>query len=340
VASLAVAAGAIALSTLPLWMRIGTGLGAVVVGFVAVELMEVAVRGGLTFTRLGGSERLGIVAAIIIYTVAFLEYAIARIAPPAENHAGRKRLLAVGLGVTWATVGIFGSQVAAGTTFLVTAPLVLCYAIESLLEKPVPIAAIYRPFRRWGFVGRIMACVFTPGWATAVPFVAIVTALCMVGWLGWFLAMTRGKESFWIASTVGCLVAAAVIYPLPALVWLPGRWPRLRVYALVQIASFLLFVYLAAMAPTGSSQSWREWGGWIITLPFPVAALPAYLQMGYSSALEAYALTFIIAAAGTTLVVLAVVAEPWLREIRTVMRLVAQEKSTAINPLSRLWVAR
>lgn len=330
VASLAVAAGAIALSTLPLWMRIATGLGAVVLGFVpAFELMEEAMRGRLSFAGLGGSERLGIVAAIILYTVAFLEYAIARIAPPAENHACRKRLLAVGIAATWAIVGSFGSVIAAGATFVVTAPLVLCYAIESLLEKPVPIAALYGPFRRSGFIGRIMACVFTPGWATAVPFVAIVAGLCMAGWLGWSSTMiAKGRESFWIALTVGSLIAAAVIYPLPALVWLPRKWPRFRVYVLVQIVCFLVFVYLAAVAPTGSSQSWSDWWGWVITLPFPLAALAAYAQMGYSNILDAYAVTFISAAAGTMLVVLVTVANPWLREIRTVMRLAAHEKAT------------
>ncbi len=345
VASLAVAAAAIALSTLPLWMRIATGLVAVVVGFVpAAELMSEVMYGRLSFTSLSGVERLWIVAGIIVYTVAFLEYASARIAPPAENHAARKRLLAVGLAATWAIVGIFGSQVAAGTTFLVTAPLVLCYAIESLLEKPMPIASLYRPFRRWGFMGRIAAGVFTPGWATAVPFVAIVAGLCMAGWLGWFSAMVvSGSErwnSFWIASAVGCLIAAAVIYPLPALVWLPRKWPRLRVYALVHIACFLVFVYLAAMAPSGSSQSWRDWGGWVITLPFPLAALPAYLQFGFLVDLEAYALTFIIAAAGTTLVVLATVADPWLREIRVVMRLIDSEQRATGTALSRLGQTR
>lgn len=340
VASLAVAAGAIALSTLPLWMRIGTGLGAVVLGFVpAAEIMGSAMRGRLSFASLSGATRLWIVVAIGVYTAAFLEYAIARIAPPAENHAARKRLLAVGLASTWAIVGLFGSQVAAGTTFLVTAPLVLCYAIESLLEKPVPIAALYRPFGRWGFAGRITACIFTPGWATAVPFVAIVAGLCMAGWLGWVSAMivstrvSTGKinASIWIASTVGCLVAAAVIYPLPALVWLPRKWARLGVYALVHIVCFLIFVYLAAMAPFGSSQSWDDWGGWMITLPFPLAALPAYIRM---ADLDDRATAFTIAAGGTTLVVLAVVAEPWLREIRTVMRLAARAKPAKKAALS------
>jgi hypothetical protein len=318
VGAMAVAAAALALSTLPLWLRIGVVVAAVVVGFVpAVELAEEVFRGRLSFARLGVGGRLGILAGLGVYTVALLEYAAARIAPPAENHAGRKRLLAFGITVAWVVAAAFGTTEAGMGTILVTLPLVLCYGVESLLERPAPIASLYRPFGRWGDAGRLAAAVFTPGWATGVPFVAVVATLCLAGWTVFF--GRHEPHSIWVALTVGCLLVAAVFFPLPLLVRVPRAQPRLLFYALVQIVCFLVFVYLAAIKPRGLPSS--AWNGWVFTLPFPVGALSAFLAVVNSLKSEV-AVPFIAAAAVTTLVVLGLVAGPWRAEMRQVMRLV------------------
>jgi hypothetical protein len=316
--SMAVAAAAVALSTLPLWARIGSVVAVVVVGFVpAVKLLQEVFRGRLTFASLGAGGRLGILAGLVVATVALLEYAAARIAPPAENHAGRMRLVAVGLAAAWAVVGVVGSQEAFIVTFFTAGPLILCYAIGALLEEPVPIAALHRPFGGWGTPGRLAAAVFTPGWATAVPFVAVLTGLCMTGWLAY--CARHNPNHFLAGLTLGCLWAAAVIFPLPALVRWPRARPRLLLYGLVQLACFLLFVYLLAIAPRG--QSWAEAGWWILTLPFPLAAIPAFSARGDFGAMSRLAPVFLTAAALTTLVVLGLVARPWLAEIRRTLRL-------------------
>ncbi len=331
VTALAVTAAALALSTLPLWMRIGTCLLVAMSSFFPlVELLEDAVRGRLSFRGLSVAARLGIVACVAVYTVAFLEYAVARIAPLAENHAARKRLLAVGIAASWAIMGLFGSKDAALYTMLFTAPLVVCYAIESLLEKPVPIASLYHPFGRWGNAGRMAAAVFTPGWATAVLFVGLVSGLCMTGWFGCVLHMMGSrhstKDDLWIATTVACLVVAAVIFPLPVLVWFPKARPRFLFYALIHLLCFLVFVYLVAVAPQSEAHSSRHLASWVIALPFPLAALPAYFQMPHSSDRGSYSAAFIIAAACATGAVLASVARPWLREMLLVGRLVAMKR--------------
>jgi hypothetical protein len=154
--------------------------------------------------------------------------------------------------------------------------------------------------------------VFTPGWATAVPFVAVLTALCLTGWMAFFTG--HEPQSFWIAPTIGCLVAAAVIFPLPVLVRWPRARPRLLLYGLVQVACFLLFVYLLAVNPR--DRSWADAGYWVFTLPFPLAAVPMVLLVN-----ERFAPVFLTAAAFTTLVVLGLVARPWLAEMRRTLRL-------------------
>jgi hypothetical protein len=76
-------------------------------------------------------------------------------------------------------------------------------------------------------------------------------------------------------------------------------------------------------------QSWQDWWGWVFALPFPLAALPAYLQMGFRDVHIRHAPVFIIASVLTTLIVLASVALPWLREMRSIkqLQLVARKRS-------------
>jgi hypothetical protein len=324
--SMTVAAAALALSTLPLWARIGSVVVVGILGFVpVVSVMEQVFRGRLTFASLGAGGRLGILAGLVVATVALLEYAAARIAPPAENHAGRMRLIAVGLAAAWAAVGVVGSLDAFVVTLFAAGPLLLCYAIGALLEEPVPIAALYRPFGRWGTPGRLAAAVFTPGWATAVPFVALLAGLCLTGWMAFFAR--HNPNNFLAGLTLGCLWAAAVIFPLPVLVRWPRARPRLLLYGLVQVACFLLFVYLLAVFPRG--RSWDDAGWWMLTLPFPLAAIPAFSSRGGSGTMSTLAPVFLTAAAFTTLVVLGLVARRWLTEIRRTLRLTRDARTHA-----------
>ncbi len=319
--AMAVAAAALALSTLPVWLRVGFLLVAALVGFMpAASIAEAMSSGRLSFAMLGVGGRLGILAGLGLYTVAFLEYAAARIASPAENHAGRKRLLAVGITIAWVVATVFATDDAGMGTILVTLPLVLCYCVEALLEEPRPIPSLYRPFGRFGPAGRAAAAVFSPGWATAVPFVAVTAAACVVAWM--FFFMRHKPDWVWEALTVGCLVVAAVFFPLPVLVRVPRARPRLLFYGLVQVSCFLVFVYLTAVAPR-DYELYAHWRGWWLALPFPLAALPAYMSalrpFNDRSGLNTM---YVVAAAVTTLVVLGVVARPWWAEMRRAMRLV------------------
>jgi len=152
-----------------------------------------------------------------------------------------------------------------------------------------------------------------------VPFVAILAGLCLTGWLTFFAR--QEPRSFFLALTLGCLVAAAVIFPLPVLVYWPRVRPRLLLYGLVQVACFLLFVYLLAVNPRG--RSWADAGWWMVTLPVPLAAVPTLLVLsdGDPTMRSSFPPVFLTAAAFTTLVVLCLVAHPWRKEIRRTLRL-------------------
>jgi hypothetical protein len=63
----------------------------------------------------------------------------------------------------------------------------------------------------------------------------------------------------------------------------------------------------------------------MITLPFPAAALPAFISLADNRGPN-YCLPFLAAAAITTAIVLASVAAPWRRAMRTTMGLVASDR--------------
>jgi hypothetical protein len=153
-----------------------------------------------------------------------------------------------------------------------------------------------------------------------VPFVAVVATLCLTGWTVVFVR--HEPRELGIAFTIGCQLVAAVFFPLPLLVRVPRARPRLLFYALVQIACFIVFVYLAAFKPRGLAFS--AWNGWLFTLPFPLAALPAFTGIGTNK--PEVAALFIAAAAVTTLAVLGLVAGPWRVAMRQVMRLVTDRR--------------
>ena len=129
--SMAVTAAALALSTLPVWVRIAAAVLAVPNTITFVGLF--GGRGSpIGFT--GGVERFRLLAVLVLYTVVLLEYTASRIAPVAENHALQKRSLALAVGVVWLVVGAWASQPMALATMAATVPLLLTYAIEALLE--------------------------------------------------------------------------------------------------------------------------------------------------------------------------------------------------------------
>ena len=325
--AMVVASAAIALSTLPVWARIViVAVVVVVFPLPVVGLLKEVSRSGPLLATFGLAGRLLLLAGVVLPTVACLEFAAARIAPPAENHAARMRLIALVVTATWTTLMAAGNLAADVTlvlAVLLAGPMLLCYEVGALLERPTPLAAIYRPFGRWGLAGRLAAAVFTPGWATAVPFVAAVTALFLPGWLMLFAREQTSTIDIALvpaALAFVCLVAAALVFPLPVLVHWPKLRFRLAAYGLAQLGCLLVFAYLAAVAPR--DRSLIEWGGWWFALPFPLASLGVWWTSGDVAVMNIYVPILIQAAAATTVVVLSLVARPWVAEMRRVMRLV------------------
>lgn len=304
--SMAVAAAALALSTQPLAARIGAGAGAW--PLTVVILQAFGLRG---FGTWGSAERLAVLAALVVYTVALLEYTASRIAPVAENHALRKRVLALFVAIAWFAVAVRGSQGATQAMAFLALPLVLMTAIEAVLERPVHLVSQAAAFVRYGLPGRLAARLLTPGWATGLLFTVVLALVCGSAW--WIAAARFKSPGGWTAAVAAATaLSAAVLFPLPFLVYLPRVRYRFLPYALIQLLCFMAFVYAEAMKPP--ALAWKNWPlGWRAMLPLPLASLGSLLA---SEGKPEIAGAVIVASGIVAAVVCVAVLPAWLREMR------------------------
>ncbi len=158
-------------------------------------------------------------AGLAVFVPAFvllaLEIAASRIAPPAENHAIRKRLIGLFFLVA-APLFIF-----AGADAKTTYPFALFFlavvVIDALAEPQVLAKSVYQPFLCHGAVGFTLARFLTPGWASASWYVALVAVVAGI------LLAAQGElndpnRALGYVSTLGALIfpAASIRLFMPA----------------------------------------------------------------------------------------------------------------------------
>lgn len=118
--------------------------------------------------------------AALFYGLAVLGYLLeigaARIAPPAENHALRKRLI----GLLVLVSGPIAVGLGADKGFL-WLPLILVtpICVNALAETWRPVPGACRPLLRWGRLGRGAAPALLPGWPSGFVYTLAVIVLCL-----------------------------------------------------------------------------------------------------------------------------------------------------------------
>jgi hypothetical protein len=116
---------------------------------------------------------------LLAYVPAFillaLEIAASRIAPPAENHAVRKRFIGVYLVLIVLVLAPVVSNVEAlhGISLVILAVVI----IDALAEPRESLRAVRRPFARLGRLGRGLELFFSPGWGSASWYVLLMAGL-------------------------------------------------------------------------------------------------------------------------------------------------------------------
>jgi len=261
-----------------------------------------------------------VVAALL--TAVMLIYAAAAIAPPAENHACRVRLLAlVATGLAMAAGAWFG-PISASFVIALTVLLVAGIVIAELTSDPVELASIHAPFGRLGLFGRLAAMVLTPGWATAICFTLLVAPLLGLAVFSGFPglpAAARVPEKF-------VLGVAAILFPLSIMLRFPAGKTRKLVFIGVQIFSLVIF---CLQAPLGFSNTPTAEIFRALTNLLPLAALlNLFFQEGSGRGFEPMSAL----ALGVTALSLVFVVPRFLRELAAVDRRVTAARTIPTMP--------
>lgn len=262
-----------------------------------------------------------IVVVAVLLTAVMLVYAAAAIAPPAENHAARVRVLAlVATGLALVAGAWFG-PVSAAFVIAVTVLLVAGIVIAELTSDPVELASIHVPFARLGPFGRLAALVLTPGWATAICFTLLVApflGLAVVSGFPGLSATAMIPEKF-------ILGVAAILFPISLMLRFPAGKTRKLVFIGVQIFSLVIFFL---QSPLGFSNTAAVEIFRALTNLLPLAALLNLITVSGSGGVE----PMITLAAGTTGLSLVFVIPRFVQELAAVDRRVAAARALPAAP--------
>lgn len=302
-----VAAAAVAASTRPVRERIG-------LVFVSLLLGNGLLQALFGFRMGGGGVPLPAalgVALGCLYTAILLEYAAAAIAAPAENHAARKRGLALVIVTAWVVAACVAGR---GTFWAVVAativPLVVI-AAEALCERPSMLASVHAAFARRGAAGRLAAFALAPGWATGVVFVTLAALGCLVAVV--VSASRFAPERMTGAAGLAILGWAAVVYPLPAVALFRWTHRQPMLYVIVQVCCLFGLAFQGMLA--GSFR------GDAPLAHLAIMPLAAFLWALGSD--EQSRISLAIAAGVVMLVVHGLVANAWIHAIAATRRQVA-----------------
>ncbi|MBL9153395.1 MAG: hypothetical protein JNK37_12955 [Verrucomicrobiales bacterium] len=298
-------------------------LTAVTVGFSAFRsvLLRFTVLGGLVILSMMGMEAaekaLQIIAdptgataprSIVIWTVVsfffsavylswfMLDLGASRIAPEAENHATRKRVIALLFGGGALLLPLAGLDVTA--CLLLTTVVWSLVCLDALTERPVMLPSIYLPFaRRWYL--RPWTLLVVPGWHSGILFYLFCAGLFTLG--AWLLPPVLGTRAMEVKEWQFLVSGLSIIvFPL-LIIHLFIRWPMTTAtlfgfYLLIQVCSGVLALFLTIMAEESPVKEVAY-----LIAPIPTTALFAAIANDASPSMTGLAGAFGLAAVLITL---------------------------------------
>jgi len=265
----------------------------------------------------GGSSMIGLsYLGAALFTPAFiflcLEIAASRIAPPAENHALRKRLIGLYLLLAASLLIVLGADASATMGFAML--LLTVVVIDALAEPHLFVRSVHRPFLRFGAAGRFAALLLTPGWVSASWFLACLTVIG--GVLLWLQGQTDDpNETLTHVAYLGWLLFPAAVIRLFA----PGTKYFLGLY----IAQQFFFAVLTLLVSLMASISREPMALWLSPLPPCSFLLASFDQVKSDQTTEFLVITGLVTAASLG-ILLARTITP-LRDIRAALGQTARQ---------------
>ncbi|MDF3130066.1 hypothetical protein P0Y35_12735 [Kiritimatiellaeota bacterium B1221] len=235
-----------------LFVSVGVGLsawtsrimrGLIIIGallslyMVPFFLLSVSMSGGGSrgsFALFGWVEVLVGMGVAGILMMLFVEYGASQIAPPAENHALRKRGLALLLSLILCLYAAFFDQAGAGVVMCLV--VLIPIAIDALCEPLIGIKSLYVKLRKF----RAARWLFYPGWVSGFLFVSLLFWTLFT-----LLVCLEGDEDIWL---IGLVAYNTLIFPFACIRLFAALGRKALVtYFSVQVLSFafcLLMIFL------------------------------------------------------------------------------------------------
>lgn len=266
----------------------GVGL---IFGFLLLmgQVIQILVRSSLGSA--GGWPALGMVfLGVVVFVPAFiflcLEVAASRIAPPAENHAIRKRLIGIYMLLAAWVLILLGTDAALVLNFCLV--LVTFVIFDALAEPQLFIRSIYKPFLRRGILGRFWALWLTPGWVSASWFLVILTVIGAVVF-GINGQLADSGETLKRVAFVGWLIFPAALVRLFA--------PDTKYFLGFYFAQQFFYAILTLLVNIMASISGDPLTLWLSPLPPCTFLLAVTEQVKTDQISDTLVLTFIITVA-------------------------------------------
>lgn len=274
--------------------------------FLLISMIGVMVARNMGVTGSSPSFGMALFGALLFvppFILLCLEIAASRIAPPAENHAIRKRL--IGFYLLLAATGLILLGANAPATLGFATLLIAVVVIDALAEPHQFVRSIYRPFSRRGFIGRFGSLWLVPGWVSASWFVAILTIF--------------GGLVFWMNDELGDPISALervaylgwLIFPAAVLRLIA---PTTKYFLGLYIALQFFFAVLTLLVAMMANISGDPIALWLCPLPPCTYILALFDQVKTDQVTETFVVTGLVTAASLG-VLLARTITP-LRDIR------------------------
>lgn len=204
----------------------------------------------------------GLALFLPAFIILALEIGASRIAPAAENHALRKRLIGLYALLIAPLFVLAGGK--AEVVFILALFLIAVVIVDALAEPVVMVRSLYLPFARHGTRGRIAALFLTPGWPSAAWYVALICALG-TGILMWRGHLNDARTGLGYISLLG-----AAIFPAAAIrLFAPSTKHFLGFYIAIQF--FLVAFTLIVGMMSGISE--QHLANWLCPIPNSVFLL-------------------------------------------------------------------
>jgi hypothetical protein len=313
----------LALSTAPVAIRIlflvplglpAIGITQIIIQLIFTPYMRAGFFGGVALSS--GSAFYALFAFYAAcYTMLLLEIGATRIAPEAENHAWRKRLIALLL-LAPALIALFAMSPTPDTIFpliAIAAPVLLYVIAESLCESVPEIPPIFRPYAKRGPAGWLAAFVFAPGWLSGVLF----TLLAFGAFFGAVYAVALQQSSTqWLEFKIAFYsLFLGLFFPLIFLRTFFRRAKQpLLFYLLIQLFCGIIATFCTIIASYSKD----------VTASFFVASFPAstfFFSLVQAKEAKANAAVLLMGNSIVLLVTLAVLARPAIRDFRKMLAL-------------------